>query len=364
MAESAEAMAKFDLAVYGGGAIGWSVAFHVLHREPGTSVCVVDPDPSRASSSRGAGGFRTQFSDPFEIEMSLLSLAEYSRFEEVVGESVGFEKNGYLLIAGEERSAEALEAAVALQCSYGASNRVLTAAEVHSRAPLWRAPVTAGAWGPDDGYLDGPAVRASYRAAALRRGATESLEPLEARTRAYCAAHWTAHLWPHGGVAIAEEPHQLLIAPGREPVLLDAPMIVDLETTFHFRPDGEGLIIGYDDPELDCPKAPDGTALPDLGMAVRLAGVAGTRCPAVIPHILAATPRCGWYAETPDGKPYIDRVGDDVIVAGFGGHGVMHAPAAGVLAAELVLDGEARSLDTSLCRVGRELVPSPPGMKI
>lgn len=357
-------MAEFDLAVYGGGAIGWSVAFHVLLQAPATNVCVVDSNPGRASSVRGAGGFRTQFSDPFEIGMSLLSLTEYGSFERVVGEGVGFERHGYLLIADDEQAAAALEAAVALQRSLGAKNRMLTGEEVRSKAPIWTGTVTAGAWGPDDGYLDGPAVRAAYRVAAVARGAGQSSVPVPARTNAFCAAHWTTDLWPHGGVAIEKEPHQLLIAPTRDPIASDAPMIVDIQSTFHFRPDGDGLIIGYDDPALDCRESPDRTAIADLGMAARLVAVAKERCPSVVPHILAATPRCGWYAESPDGKPYLDRVGDDVIVAGFGGHGVMHAPAAGMLGAELILEGECRSLDVSRCRVGRDTVASPAGMKI
>jgi sarcosine oxidase subunit beta len=51
---------------------------------------------------------------------------------------------------------------------------------------------------------------------------------------------------------------------------------------------------------------------------------------------------------TPDGNailghvPGIERV---YVAAGFSGHGFMHSPATGQVMAELILDGEARSVD-------------------
>jgi sarcosine oxidase, subunit beta len=51
---------------------------------------------------------------------------------------------------------------------------------------------------------------------------------------------------------------------------------------------------------------------------------------------------------TPDGNAILGRLPgfDGVLVAaGFSGHGFMHSPATGRLMAELILDGEARSVD-------------------
>ncbi|MCA8910786.1 MAG: FAD-binding oxidoreductase, partial [Planctomycetes bacterium] len=46
--------------------------------------------------------------------------------------------------------------------------------------------------------------------------------------------------------------------------------------------------------------------------------------------------------------PVIDKLGHirgGYVCAGFSGHGLMHAPAAGILTAELILDGKASSVD-------------------
>ena len=51
---------------------------------------------------------------------------------------------------------------------------------------------------------------------------------------------------------------------------------------------------------------------------------------------------------TPDGNAVLGRLpGFDgvVVAAGFSGHGFMHSPATGRLIAELILDGDARSVD-------------------
>ena len=57
-----------------------------------------------------------------------------------------------------------------------------------------------------------------------------------------------------------------------------------------------------------------------------------------------------------DGNPVIGRssLGNFYIVAGFSGHGMMHAPAAGRGIAELIVNGRFESID--LTRLGYERV--------
>ena len=64
----------------------------------------------------------------------------------------------------------------------------------------------------------------------------------------------------------------------------------------------------------------------------------------------------GYYEVTPDYSPVLGRVPaapSFVNACGFSGHGVMHAPAAGLVIAEEVLDGEAHSVDLSPFRLDR-----------
>jgi glycine/D-amino acid oxidase-like deaminating enzyme len=54
----------------------------------------------------------------------------------------------------------------------------------------------------------------------------------------------------------------------------------------------------------------------------------------------------GLYPRTPDQHPIIDRTDAGMVVlGGFAGLGLMHAPAAGLLATELILDEQIDSLE-------------------
>jgi sarcosine oxidase subunit beta len=59
---------------------------------------------------------------------------------------------------------------------------------------------------------------------------------------------------------------------------------------------------------------------------------------------------------TPDANPVIGRHPDlagYIDANGFSGHGVMHAPATGMLVAEEILDGRAHTINIDELRIGR-----------
>ena len=63
----------------------------------------------------------------------------------------------------------------------------------------------------------------------------------------------------------------------------------------------------------------------------------------------------GLYEVTPDAHPIFGRtpVEGFWVVAGFSGHGFMHGPIAGKLMAELLLEGQSRSVDVSMLDLAR-----------
>ena len=69
-----------------------------------------------------------------------------------------------------------------------------------------------------------------------------------------------------------------------------------------------------------------------------------------------STGYAGLYTSTPDSHPVMDKV-DGIeglyICTGFSGHGFKLSPMVGVLMAELVLDGKAKSIDISPLRMSR-----------
>jgi sarcosine oxidase, subunit beta len=91
----------------------------------------------------------------------------------------------------------------------------------------------------------------------------------------------------------------------------------------------------------------------DYGFLEKVAELAMSRVPA----LENARIRTGWgglYEVTPDDHPVIGAAGEPGwwVACGFSGHGVMHAPATGMVMAELLTDGRS-SLDVSCLRLSR-----------
>ena len=85
---------------------------------------------------------------------------------------------------------------------------------------------------------------------------------------------------------------------------------------------------------------------------------AGLRRFPILEHAGLAEKLCwaGAYEITPDHMPILGRhpeLEGYVDASGFSGHGVMHAPATGLLIAEEILDGRAHTIDIDPLRINR-----------
>ena len=87
----------FDFVIVGGGAIGSSIAYHLLSMEEASSVCVVERDPKYeiASSVLSLGSIRTQFSVPVNIQISMKSIKLIRELSQNPDYDVQFDEGGY-----------------------------------------------------------------------------------------------------------------------------------------------------------------------------------------------------------------------------------------------------------------------------
>jgi sarcosine oxidase subunit beta len=86
-----------DVVVVGGGVVGTSIAFHLA--EAGVDVCLLERGQlASGSTSRAAGGFRAQFSDPLNIAIGLRSIEAFARFCERPGAEIDLHQVGYLFL--------------------------------------------------------------------------------------------------------------------------------------------------------------------------------------------------------------------------------------------------------------------------
>jgi sarcosine oxidase, subunit beta len=352
---------RADVVVVGGGAIGTSIAFHLA--EAGANVCLLERESlSSGSTSRAAGGVRTQFSDPLNIAIGLRSIEAFERFGERPGGDIELRQVGYLFLLDRAGDVVIFERSVALQNELGVPSRVVTAEEAGRLSPLAGLDgVLAGTYCPLDGHANPESVAQGYAAGARAHGATvltgrpaTALEVedgavrgvvtedgvVETTTVVVAAGVWSPELMRTAGVDLPVEPiFREVVTTAPVPDLPDAiPLTVDFTTGFYFHREGPGLLIGMADRE----QPPGFDAATDPNWIEHVIEVAARRAPAFLDMGIANGWK-GYYEVTPDHNGLVGEVeGVERLLyaTGFSGHGFMQAPAVGEIVRDLVLGNE------------------------
>jgi sarcosine oxidase subunit beta len=372
------AMRMTDIVVIGAGCIGLASAIALAAR--GAKVTLVERSlPGSASSTRHGGGIRQQFGTALNVRLSQLSANTWDDFAGRFGVDPLFRRIGYLFLARTAREASALAEHVRLQNGLGVDSEYLDTDEITRRWPVMSGRGFVGAgFRAQDGWINQHRVIDGFVAGAKEAGVdllvgTEAttLEviggrvagvattggPISADSVLIATGAWVAMLFAPLGITVPVEGrrHELLIVEPAEPLPPGLPWLIAVEDAVHIRSDVDGRaqvggFLGEDravDPDRYELRADDAWTRAVLQTASAVFGV-------VDPDVRVHRGWAGLYPTTPDRHPIIDRLADGLFVAlGFAGTGMMHAPAAGLLSAELVLDGTIRSVDGSGLTVSR-----------
>jgi sarcosine oxidase, subunit beta len=367
-----------DVVVIGGGCIGLASAIALAER--GTKVTLVERGlPGAATSTLHGGGIRQQFGTELNIRLSQLSAETWDQFAERYGVDPLFCPIGYLFLAQTEAEAATLAAHVQLQNSLGVDSEFLDADEIGRRWPaLSRRGFRAAGFRAADGWanqhriVDG-FVRGAIAAGVELLAGTEALA-LELSGGRIAGVATTAGRIAVDAVLVATGPwvkplldplgiavpvmgrrHELLIVEPAEPLPPGLPWLIGVEDAVHLRSDTDGRalvggFLGEDrtvDPDRYDGRADDRWTYAVLETAERVFRVVG-------PDALVRHGWAGLYPGTPDRHPIVDQLAEGLFAAlGFSGTGVMHAPAAGLLSAELIAEGATRSVDGRLLSASR-----------
>ena len=369
-----------DVVVVGAGVIGASVAWHLAALGV-RDVLVVDRGaaPGEGSTGRATGGFRAQFGTSINVRLSLLAREKLRRFRDEVGADPGYRACGYLWLARAPGELDILRAAQRVQHEAGLAEARMVEppriAELNPAASLDG--VTGGAFCPSDGflrpldllrgYLDGARrlgarVRLGEEVTALPRRPGGRIEKVRLAggeiacgTVVNAAGAWAGTLGRLAGVEVPVAPLRRQVACTAPCPALpeDMPMTLWPGDGFHLRVrDGRVLLLrptkGAADPF--CAEVED-------AWIDEVRSIAADRVPALA-GVEIDRARCwaGLYEMSPDGHALLGRAAgceNLVLVNGSSGHGVMHAPALGALAAELIVHGAPRSLDVQALRPTR-----------
>jgi sarcosine oxidase subunit beta len=360
-----------DVVIIGGGIVGSSIAWHLTHAGC-KNVLVVERESSQGKGSTGKsmGGVRAQFSTPVNIQMSLYSIPFYARFEEVVGHPADYRPQGYLFLATKDSHLAYLRNNFERQKQLGLTTaRLLPAEEIRAMLPQLRSDdVLGGSFCSTDGFVDPYSVMNGFMASAVEHGATlwkktevtgidsdgqgafivqTARGPLSTRTVVNAAGAWAAQIAKFVGIDLPVEPLRRMLVPS-EPFSdfpHTSPMVIDMSTGFHFRPEGRGFLLAWNDPE----ETPGYKTDFEPSFIEKILNHAADRVPAF--ENLAVNPKRAWaglYEMTPDHHCILGAVATVpgfFLANGFSGHGVMHSPATGKILADLILQGKTNVVD-------------------
>ncbi|HET7020898.1 MAG TPA: FAD-dependent oxidoreductase [Xanthobacteraceae bacterium] len=370
---------RVDVAIIGGGAIGAAAAYFLRSHPRAGRVAVIERDTSYqlASTPRASGGVRRLFSLPENIALSNYSIPFFERFDAemaVDGErpAINFRKGGYLFIVP-PAAARVLERNFEIQKTNGVHVEWLERKDLKARFPSMTVDdLGAGVLSPDDGWLDPYGVLQGLREKSKALGAEfvndevvgldverrrirairlKSGQTLQAEAVINAAGAWAKEICAMAGWMVPIEPmrryeHYFEAAEAIEPL----PYIKDVHR-LAFRPEGKGYSGGV--PKLDEPRGYNFDVDHDYFQQV------------VWPALAARFPQferskekntmSGLYDQnefdaTPIVGSWTGKLDNFYLMAGFSGHGLMHAPGCGRAIAELILDGSYRTID--LARFG------------
>jgi sarcosine oxidase subunit beta len=359
---------KAEVAIVGGGIIGASIAYHLAAR--GVSGVVVferEEELGTGSTAKCAGGVRLQFSTAANVEMSRLSIAALKRFEEELGQPVDFKQNGYLFALTTEDHLAAFRQNAEKQQALGVPVEVITPEEARRIVPeLWIEDLVGATFCHEDGIANPHAIVQGYARGARRWGATFSkgaevtaMEVVSKRVISVtaggerwevgrvvnAAGPWAKRVGTMAGVTIPVEPvrRQYFITKPLEWIPDTFPLLIDWGTGVYMHKESGGMLVG----ESDQNEPPSFQQQVDWDFVALMSEHAIARVPR-LEEADIATGVAGLYEVSPDHNAILGPVPgiENFFCAnGFSGHGMQHAPAVGLVIAELLTEGRASSVD-------------------
>jgi sarcosine oxidase subunit beta len=364
-----------SVVVIGGGVVGCSIACNLAWRGQRDVVVLEREAVGSGTTSKAAGGIRSQFPTETEIRFSLEAIGVFERFAEEFGVDIGYRRIGYLFLISDPADLAGYRERMTLQRRLGVDVREISPADAQAIVPALRVDdLIAAVWGPTDG-MAGPAEVTNGFARRARelgarivegvdvtaidvergrvRGVRTSQGPIAAPLVINAAGPAAARVGRLAGVEVAVHPrrrHIFFTEPFPE-IPGPVPLTTDRASGFYFRKEMEQLLLSPGDVE---DIGEDSEVPVDRARMDETVEKALHRIPIVEKARIAG----GWAGLrplTPDDHAIIGwapGVDGFFLAVGFGGHGFQHSPATGRYVAEWLLDGKP-SLDLSLFDPGR-----------
>lgn len=372
-----------DVVVIGAGIHGASTAFHLAKR--GARVIVLEAHTAGSGATGRSNGFvRMHYDLAAESALAWQSFDYFINWPERVGSGdCGFVETGFLRIVAPDQ-ADSLRANVADQLALGIETCVVSADDAAAILPgLTHNDFEIAAYEPRSGYADPSGACLAFLAAARSDGAivfqgrpAEAIEvdagrvtgvrtaagSIAAQSVVLAAGAWSAPLAATAGVKLEVRAwhHDTGFVTRPVSVAGRLPVVIDDINVLYFRPEGEQLaLVGTEDGNRFDDRASD-DSLSDPALIDKIVDRLPKRLPALADGGFHSR-YGGTDGMTPDQRAILGRSGVDglLLQCGMSGTGFKTAPAIGLALSELILDGEAHSVDISAFDAGRFAAGKP-----
>lgn len=367
-----------DVALVGGGIIGFAIATALALRDAGLRIVILEAEPrvGLGATAKATGGIRHQFSSATNVRLTQLSYQTFEHFEERFRRDIGFRTHGYLFVTTSRETLVTMAKGVKLQRALGVPSEMVSASDCQRLYPSVNADdLVGGSYCGIDGSANPSDVLLGYRDEASARGiviATEEpvieiaqdggriasvgtpRERYSTQVVIDAAGPRVAEVAALVGITLPARPfkRQVFVTAQQPEMPRGLPLLVDLDTGWYAHQERSGrLLLGGTDkdsrPGLSTDVDWDGFDL--------VADAALRRIPNVAPSLKVETAYAGLRTLTPDYHGIVGRTSLDgfFVATNCNGHGFMHAPAIGQLVAEEVLDQRATTLDLTPLRLER-----------
>jgi len=353
-----------SVVIIGGGIQGLSLAYHLAQRGQ-TDVCLLEMDMlGSGSSGQSASIIGRAFQSEAFLPVTLLSFEMLMRFEDELGCSPGFEPIGCLLMAGED-TAEVRQRYALLQ-RMGVSCELLDQEGILRLTPgLNLEGIELGLYVPGDGGLDPHSIMMGYagraremgvelvegvKATGLRKksGRMAGVQTTAGSIAAPCVVNAAGAYakevaaWVGLDLPITNFKRHIVVTGPVPTYGMSIPFTYPWGKAWYMRREGPGVLVGMGSQETTA-----GDVAVDMDFVEQIIDYTTFRAPAMSDAGLLTT-WAGLRPCTPDEDPILgetEPLQGFINDCGWNGHGVMHAPAAGLALAELIVDGAASSVD-------------------
>jgi sarcosine oxidase subunit beta len=356
-----------QVVIIGSGIIGAAVAYYLTRKGIG-DVLVLEQGEigSQGATSACLGGLRTQFSTAVNIRFSLISRKVYQRFKEEFGVDPGFKSYGYLFLATTSKQLRVLKSTSCMMTNFDLPIELLSPQEVSRRWPFIRVDdLSGGSYTKEDGFYSPIEILQAYVKKA-RQGGTVFMEKVQVtgisiknnsavgiQTKdghniktgivVNAAGPWAGRVASMAGLDLPIGPlkRHLFFTDTFHEIPEVFPMVIDVDSGWYMKREGRGLILG----------GPTGSKSFSQHVDFDAEEWTAEKSIQRIPALERAKIIRGWvghYEMTPDHHGVIGafpELRNFICVAGFSGHGFQHAPATGMIVAELIANGKAETED-------------------